>query len=108
MEEKSLLENSLYHVKSFPLCLMLFDSMDGSPPGSLVHGIDSPGENTAVGCHALFQGIFLTQGWNPCLLMSSALAGGFFTTSATWEAPGKWLKSSRLQSIGLQSQTQLQ
>ena len=21
-----------------------------------------------MGCHALLQGIFLTQGWNPCLL----------------------------------------
>ena len=62
MKEKSLLENSLCRVKSFPLCLTLCDSMDGSPPGSLVHGIDSPGENTGVGCHALFQGIFLTQG----------------------------------------------
>ena len=30
------------------------------------------------------RGIFSTQRWNPCL--SSALAGGFFTTSATWEA----------------------
>ena len=30
-------------------------------PGSSVHG-DSPGKNTGVGCHALLQGIFLTQG----------------------------------------------
>ena len=29
---------------------------------------DSPGKNTAVGCHALLQGIFLTQGSNPRLL----------------------------------------
>ena len=29
---------------------------------------DSPGKNTAVGCHALLQGIFPTQGWNPHLL----------------------------------------
>ena len=28
----------------------------------------SPGENTGVGCHALLQGIFLTQRLNPCLL----------------------------------------
>ena len=28
----------------------------------------SPGKNTGVGCHALLQGIFLTQGLNPCLL----------------------------------------
>ena len=41
--------------------------MDGSPPGSSVHG-DPPGKNTGVGCHALLQGIFLTQGLNPCLL----------------------------------------
>ena len=28
---------------------------------------DSPGKSTGLGCHALLQGIFLTQGWNPCL-----------------------------------------
>ena len=33
---------------------------DYSPPGSSVHG-HSPGKNTGVGCHALFQGIFPTQ-----------------------------------------------
>ena len=27
-----------------------------------------PGKNTGVGCHFLLQGIFLTQGLNPCLL----------------------------------------
>ena len=30
--------------------------------------LDSPGKNTGVGCHALLQGIFLTQGLNLCLL----------------------------------------
>ena len=58
--------------------------VDCSPPGSSVHG-DSPGENIGVGCHALLQGIVRTQGLNPCL--SPALAGGFFTSSITWEAP---------------------
>ena len=29
---------------------------------------NSPGKNTAVGCHFLLQGIFLTQGSNLCLL----------------------------------------
>ena len=29
---------------------------------------DFPGENTGVGCHFLFHGIFPTQGSNPCLL----------------------------------------
>ena len=35
--------------------------MDYSSPSSSVHG-DSPGKNTGVGCHALLQGIFPTQG----------------------------------------------
>ena len=43
---------------------------------------DSPGKSTGVGCHALLQRIFLTQGSNPCL-MSPALADGFFTTSTS-------------------------
>ena len=38
--------------------------------------------HTEVGCHALLQGIFQTQGSNPHL--SPALAGRFFIT--TWEA----------------------
>ena len=49
------------------LCLTLFDPKDCSPPGSSVHG-DSPGKNTGVGCHALLQGSFPTQGLNPGLL----------------------------------------
>ena len=59
--------------------------MDCSPLGSSVHGILSPSKNTGVGCYALLQGIFPTQGLNPSL-MFSALASVFFTTSATWKA----------------------
>ena len=40
--------------------------VDCGPPGSSVHG-NSPGKNTGVGCRALCQGIFLTQGSNPGL-----------------------------------------
>ena len=57
-----------------------------------------------MGCHALLQGVFQTQGSNLCILcllhwqvdslplkkdylMFPALAGGFFTTTATWESP---------------------
>ena len=40
--------------------------MDCSPPGSSVHG-DSLVKNTGIGFHALFQGIFPTQGSNPGL-----------------------------------------
>ena len=40
--------------------------MDRSLPGSSVPG-DSPGKNIGLGCHALLQGIFPTQGSNPGL-----------------------------------------
>ena len=40
--------------------------MDCSPPSTSVHE-DSPGKNTGVGCHALLQRIFPTQGLNPGL-----------------------------------------
>ena len=49
----------------------LCDPRDCSPPGSSSHG-DSPGKNIGVGCHALFQGIFPTQG----LLESSSSSQG--------------------------------
>ena len=69
------------------LCLVawswptLCDPMDCSLPGSPVHG-NSLGKNTGVGCHALLQGIFPTQGLNPGLphcTHSSVLA---------WRIPG--------------------
>ena len=50
--------------------------MDYSPPGSSVHRIPPARK---LECHFFFQGIFPTQGLNPCL-MSPALAGRFFTT----------------------------
>ena len=37
-------------------------------PAGLLCPWDSPGKNTGVGCHALLQGIFPTQGSNPRLL----------------------------------------
>ena len=46
---------------------LFWDPMDCSLPGSSVHG-DSLGKNTGMGCHALLQGIFHTQGLNLCLL----------------------------------------
>ena len=45
----------------------LCDPMDYSSPGSSVHG-NSPSKNTRMGCHALLQYIFLTQGLNLGLL----------------------------------------
>ena len=103
-------------------CLTLCDPVDCNPPGSYVQG-DSPGKNTRVGCHALFQGILPNPGSNPGLPHCrnilyhlshqgsprilewvaypfsrgssqtrnqtgvSCIAGGFFTSWATREAP---------------------
>ena len=53
----------LSHFSRVQLC----DPMDCSSPGSSILG-DSPDKNTGVGCHALLQGIFPTQGSNPHLL----------------------------------------
>ena len=64
--------------KSLQSCLTLW-------PCRLLCPWDSPGKNTGVGCHALLQGIFPIQRSNPRLLQLPALAGRFFTTSATWE-----------------------
>ena len=73
------------HAKSLQLCLTLYKPMYCSLPGSSIHG-DSPSKNTGMGCRALLQGIFLTQGLNSCLLQLPALASRFFTTSTSWEA----------------------
>ena len=73
---------------AFQSCPTLCDPMDCSPPGSCPW--DSPGKNTGVGCHALSQGLFPTQGLNPSLILSPALAGRFFIPRATlhWEIKG--------------------
>ena len=76
--------------KLLQLCLTLCDTMDYSPPASFLFHKIFQGKNNGVGCHALLQGNFLTQGSNPCLLTSPALAGRFFTSSANWET-WSWL-----------------
>ena len=70
------------------------DPMDYSQPAKLLCPWDSLGKNTEMGCLALLQGIFPTQGLNLHLFMSPPLAGGFFTTRATWESHGTtdWFK----------------
>ena len=67
--------------KSLQLCPTLCDPVDCNPPGSSVHWILQARMLEWVVMPS--SRIFLTQG-------SSALAGGFFTTSTTWEAPYAW------------------
>ena len=70
--------------KSLQSHLTLCNPADCSPwMSSSAHGIL---QEYLSGLHTFFQGCFPTQGRNPCL-MSPELGGGFFTTSATWEAP---------------------
>ena len=71
-------------------CLALCDPLDCRPPGSSLHEIFQARilEWVAI---LLFQGIFPTQGSNQSLA-SSALAGRFFTTSATWDTTVAVLK----------------
>ena len=49
------------------LSLALCDPMDWSSPGPYVHGILQT-KNPGMNSHSLLQGIFPTQGLNPCLL----------------------------------------
>ena len=65
---KCLEQCSVYQSISRPPCLTLCDTIDCSLPGSSVHGIlQAYSRNTGMGCHALLQGVFLTQGLNPDL-----------------------------------------
>ena len=50
------------HATSLQLCPILCDPVDCSP--RLLCPWDSPGKNIGLGCHALLQGIFPTQGLN--------------------------------------------
>ena len=79
-------------------CPTLCDPVDCSPPGSSVHGI--PQARRLEGAAIPFFGDLLDPGIEPMgsimlsslpeesmsLLLSPAQVGGFFTTSATWEA----------------------
>ena len=53
-------------VLSHSVMSTLCDPLDGSPSGSSVYG-HSPDKNSRVDCHALFEGMFPTQGSNPGL-----------------------------------------
>ena len=55
------------HAKLLQSCSIFCGAVDYSPPGSSVHGTQQ-------------------ERIKPTSLTSPALAGGFFTTSTTWEA----------------------
>ena len=71
------------HAKLLQSCQTL--KPHGLQPTRLLCPWDSPGKNTGVGCHALLQGIFPTQGWNLHLLCLLHLQVG----SLPLTTPGK-------------------
>ena len=74
---------------SMPLCVhaqacpTLCDPTDWCPPGSSVHGIFRQEYWSGLPCPP--PGDLPNPGIKPTSPMSPALAGSFFTTSATWE-----------------------
>ena len=89
--------------------LTVCNPMNCSPPNSSLHE-DSPGKNTEVGCYALLQGTFPTQGSNPgvphckeiihCLRYQGSprvLAWGAYHFSRDLPNPGIKLGSPALQ-----------
>ena len=82
-------------------CLWLY----GLLPTRVLCPWDSLGKDTGVGCHALPQRIFPIQGSSPCLIISPELAVGFFTTSASWEAPWASLVAQTVKNLPAMQKT---
>ena len=83
-EGNTFFERLSVHTQLLQSCLTLCDPMYGSPPGSSVHGILQ--QEHWSGLPYLPPGDIPDPGIEPPSLMSPALAGRFFITSATWEA----------------------
>ena len=81
--------------KSLQSCLTLCDPVDCSLPGSSVHGILQARILEWVPMPP--PGDFPDPGIEPTFLVSPASAGGFFTTSTTWEAHMRYLEWSNSQ-----------
>ena len=65
---KVIYDNFIANIMWCPVlsCSVVSDSMDSSLLASSIHGLSR--QESGVGCYALLQGIFPTQGWNPGLL----------------------------------------
>ena len=79
----SLADKHVLSAKLLQSCPTLCNPMDCSLPGSSVHGILQEEYWSGLPCPS--PGDFPEPGIKPMFLTSPALAGGFFTTSATWE-----------------------
>ena len=88
-------KNLCMSAQSLQLCLTLCDPLHCSLPGSSVHGTLQQEYWRRLPCPP--PGDLPDPGIKPMYLKSLALAGGFFTTSITWEAPGESSTSSTTQ-----------
>ena len=82
--------HSCMPAKSLQSCLILCASVDCSPPDSSIHGIL---QARIQECVAMPPSRWSSRSrdWTRISYVYSALAGGLFTTSTTWEAPERAL-----------------
>ena len=73
----------MLYAKLLQLCPALCNPTDCSPPGSSVHGISRQEYWSGLPCPPPRD--LTNPGIKPMSLVSPALVGMFFTTSATWE-----------------------
>ena len=83
---KNILSYASYNFKGKHVCAKLCNSLPpyGLKPARLPYPWDSPGKNKWSGLPCPPPGDILHPGIEPLSLMFPALAGGCFTTSATW------------------------
>jgi len=81
------MKSACISAKSLQSCLIFCNPMDCSLPGSSIHGILQARILEWVAMPS--SGDLLDSGIKPASLISPALVGVFFSTTATWEAP-KW------------------
>ena len=86
---KALSRNACMHAKSLQSCLTLCDPVDCSLPGFSVHEFFQARTLEWVGKPSSRGSSGPRDQTRVSYVLSSALAGGFFTASTTWEAPIK-------------------
>ena len=87
MRQVSIVYNHCPPAKLLQLCPTLCDAMDHSLQAPLSMELSKQEDWSVLPFHP--PGDLPDPGIEPVSLMSPVLAGGFFTTSATWEAPNK-------------------
>ena len=73
----------------------LENAIDRGAWWAIVHGVAWTIVHVGVGCHFLLQGIFLTQGSNPCLLCLLHYRWMFYPLSHQGSPPSPWLPPKR-------------